>query len=248
MQEQENLSRLFQEKPPHWGLRGDPSLWQEMSDVLGDRAYPNTEEEFAVLIEQTYEQLTGVPLTQRDYLYVERYDHGGMSSGQIAPSFWIEKGIPLLRARYRETKLRPDTKFARRSGPLTNRASRPVCAGVTVLGFRRNLEELEDEFCKNAEHSFASSLEDRQVDASELTDDQWEAGVNERYNNEPQSDLQVLLSRRKGCTWSAPKQDLLDGALFFYLGKRALANVRRCVRQARNEDKVDDTPFMRSLL
>ena len=107
MQKIEMLSQIFQHKPFQWGLRGDPYLWGEMKDLLKDHPYPDTEEEFLALIEQTYEQLTGGALEEQssmNSIFFERYDHGGMSSGRISPKFWIETGIPLLLAKYRETK------------------------------------------------------------------------------------------------------------------------------------------------
>jgi hypothetical protein len=75
-----------------------------MKTVLGNRIYPDTENELAVLLEQTYEQIIGKSITEQDPIFVERYAHGGMSSGQVDPRFWIETGFPLLLARYRETK------------------------------------------------------------------------------------------------------------------------------------------------
>jgi hypothetical protein len=126
--------------------------------------------------------------------------------------------------------------------------SRPVCAGVTVLSFRQNLDELVDEFWKNAENSYALSLEDKGINTSAFTDKQWKTGATEFFTESPLCDLQILFSKTRECFWSAPKQDLLDGALFFYLGNRALTNVHRCVRQAKNENWREDSPFMRSLL
>ena len=87
-----------------WGLRGDPCLWDEMKDTLGDYAYPGTEEQFVALLEERYEQLTGVPLTNHEPIFVERYSHGGVSSGYVSPQFWAEKLIPLLQARYQGAK------------------------------------------------------------------------------------------------------------------------------------------------
>jgi len=101
---QKTLSTIFQDVPSPWGLRGDPYLWNEMKDTLGDSAYPDTEEQFTALLEQTYQQLTGAPLANHDVIFIERYSHGGMSSGCVSPQFWVEKAIPLLRARYRESK------------------------------------------------------------------------------------------------------------------------------------------------
>ena len=98
------LSELFQAEPTSWGLRGDPYLWSELKTSLGDQAYPQTEADFKRLLEQAYEQVTGQAITQPNPILIERYSHGGMSSGQVDPHFWAETGFPLLLARYRETK------------------------------------------------------------------------------------------------------------------------------------------------
>jgi hypothetical protein len=103
MQPARTLARLFDEVPRQWRLRGDPHLWQDMKATLGDATFPATEEQLGVLLEQTYRRLTGVPLTNPDPIFVERYSHGGMSSGYVSPQFWAEIAIPLLRARYRDT-------------------------------------------------------------------------------------------------------------------------------------------------
>lgn len=104
MHTHKTLANLFQDEPRQWGLRGDPYLWQEMQATLGSYAYPSTEEELTALLEETYQHLTGMPLSNRDPVFVERYNHGGMSSGSVSPPFWIETAIPLLRARYRNTR------------------------------------------------------------------------------------------------------------------------------------------------
>lgn len=98
------LSQLFQDKPTQWSLRGDPYLWDEMAATLKERAYPETEQELAALLEQTYAQLTGAPISNPKPVYVERLSHGGMSSGYVSPEFWIDTGVPLLQARYRDMK------------------------------------------------------------------------------------------------------------------------------------------------
>ena len=97
------IARLFQEEPTRWGLRGDPNLWQEMQATLASHAYPGTEAQLTELLEQTYQQLTGALLSNYDPVFVERYSHGGMSSGYVSPPFWAETAIPLLQARYRAT-------------------------------------------------------------------------------------------------------------------------------------------------
>lgn len=102
MQPARLLADLFDERPAPWALRGDPHLWRDMQATLGSTPYPSTEDQLASLLEQTYQQLTGAPLSSRDPIFVERYSHGGMSSGYVSPQFWAETAIPLLCARYRE--------------------------------------------------------------------------------------------------------------------------------------------------
>lgn len=97
------LAQLFHDEPTQWGGRGDPYLWREMHATLGNFPYPHTEEQLTALLAQTYQQLTGAALTHRDPIFVERYSHGGMSSGSVSPQFWAEEAIPLLLARYRNT-------------------------------------------------------------------------------------------------------------------------------------------------
>jgi len=98
------LLTVFHDEPSQWGLRGDPYLWREMKALLEHHPYPETEEDFLALIERTYQQITGSSLedqSSQDAVFIERYDHGGMSSGCVSPQFWLETGIPLLLTRYR---------------------------------------------------------------------------------------------------------------------------------------------------
>ena len=103
MQPAKTLARLVKEEPRQWRLRGDPHLWREMKATLGSHDYPDTEEQLTALLEQTYEQLTGMPLSYQEPFFIERFSRGGMSSGYVSPQFWAEIAIPLLRARYRDT-------------------------------------------------------------------------------------------------------------------------------------------------
>ena len=98
------LASLFEEVPRQWRLRGDPHLWQEMKATLGNTPYSATEAQLVALLEQTYHDLTGMPLSHHEPFFIERFSHGGMSSGYVSPQFWAEIAIPLLRARYRDTR------------------------------------------------------------------------------------------------------------------------------------------------
>jgi hypothetical protein len=123
-----------------------------------------------------------------------------------------------------------------------------VAAGLTVLGFRENLDELTGEYQKNAENNYGAYLKSKGIDEVTVSQRQWETEVYNRMLNNPQTDIQCLRSFEPDLEWSAPKQDLVDGALFFYLGDRARINVRACMREAQQNNEFQQYPaFMRSL-
>jgi hypothetical protein len=95
------MSELFEPAPVQWGLRGDPYLWVEMASALADAPLPATGAQLDTLLEDTFERLVGAPLDPTaSSVFVERYHHGGMSSGRISFAFWRETGFPLLRSRH----------------------------------------------------------------------------------------------------------------------------------------------------
>ena len=102
MTEPSAVADLFGEEPFRWGFRGDPHLWREMRERFAAVPRPDTVEELVSLIEAAFRELTGYPISQREPFWMERYDHGGMSSGMISPDFWRDSAIPLLSQRYAE--------------------------------------------------------------------------------------------------------------------------------------------------
>ena len=103
MTSQTFLSELFRIQPHQWGLRGDPHLWTEMSVRFDLVRLPTSEAQLAALIEETFLLLTGHPISHPDPIFVERYSHGGMSSGHVSPDFWRETALPLLCGRLRSS-------------------------------------------------------------------------------------------------------------------------------------------------
>lgn len=93
-------------------------------------------------------------------------------------------------------------------------SNRNVAAGLTVLGFRENLDILIEEFFKNAENDYITTLNQQCIDPSTITDTQWNNEVRQRVITNPQSDIQCIINKIPDLEWSAPKQDLVDGALF----------------------------------
>jgi ADP-ribosylglycohydrolase len=100
-----SLGGLFQDGPTRWGLRGDPHLWREMGAALAAAPLPGTDAELVALLERTFERLAGAPLSGNTPFFVEKYAHGGMSSGYVSREFWRETALPLLRSRFALARL-----------------------------------------------------------------------------------------------------------------------------------------------
>lgn len=97
------ISKIFEHEPSQWGLRGDPLLWREMRNLLGDRDMPPTPEELKEIIETLYEECVGHPLSYSKNIKIERYGDSGMSGGFVCPEFWATKGIKLLVSRHEKS-------------------------------------------------------------------------------------------------------------------------------------------------
>ena len=98
------VASLFEKEPMHWGLRGDPYLWQEMHTSFEKTPLRDSAERLVELIESTFETFTGHSISERNMFFLERFSYGGMSSEHISPDFWREAVIPIMRARYFEMK------------------------------------------------------------------------------------------------------------------------------------------------
>jgi hypothetical protein len=94
------IAAFFEERPYQWGLRGDPHLWDEMSEHFANTPIPDTVDELVRLIEAAFESLTEHPISEETNFYIERFSHGGMSSGVVSPEFWRNKAIPMMRERF----------------------------------------------------------------------------------------------------------------------------------------------------
>jgi hypothetical protein len=93
---------LFEPEPTQWGLRGDPYLWQEMKIHFADKPMPPSVDDLVSYLELAFETITEKPITTESPFRVERFSHGGMSSGGISPQFWRDTLIPMLVGRYNE--------------------------------------------------------------------------------------------------------------------------------------------------
>ena len=95
------LSVIFEEKPWQMGLRGDPYFWDDLKEYFSKIEFPYSEAQLIEDIYRIFVNTTGEHLTASSMPYVEKYAHGGMSSGGLSGKFWMKKGIPLLVERYR---------------------------------------------------------------------------------------------------------------------------------------------------
>ena len=104
MANKKTIAELFKKRPWQWGLRGDPYLWDEMQAHFKETLLPSTVNELCVAIEGAFKTLTKHSVSTPEIFYVERFSHGGMSSGLISPEFWRDEAIPLLLARFSQEK------------------------------------------------------------------------------------------------------------------------------------------------
>lgn len=93
---------LFRQRPKQWGLRGDPWLWQELSETLALAADPNSVDAFERMLMFALEELVAEDLAECDKrrIHVDRYPLAGMSGGSISVEKWLNDLVPLLVARY----------------------------------------------------------------------------------------------------------------------------------------------------
>ena len=100
MTEPRTFAIFFEERPFQWGLRGDPHVWNEMSEYFSGTPILDTIEELVTLIERAFESLTGHSISEKDNFYIERFSYGGLSSGMVSPEYWRDIAIPMLRERF----------------------------------------------------------------------------------------------------------------------------------------------------
>lgn len=93
----QDISDAFFPLPKQWGLRGDPYLWGALAIHL---SMADQDMDFETVFRAAFAQLTGQAFdTAPEQFSVERFAHGGMSSGGISMPWWRKTGLPLLRQR-----------------------------------------------------------------------------------------------------------------------------------------------------
>ncbi len=96
------VSDLFEPAPAQWGMRGDLFLWLEMQQALCQVSIPKDTDDLADIISASFQALTGRSLINRtgdSYFFIERFSRGGMSSGCVSVSYWLNEFIPRLQDR-----------------------------------------------------------------------------------------------------------------------------------------------------
>ncbi|MEH7108845.1 hypothetical protein [Bacillus sp. JJ1764] len=91
-----SVAKIFEQKSEQWGLRGDPYLWDELQQVFSTIPLPCSKTCFIQHFEKFFQKLTNHSFKSESDFWVEKYDHGGMSSGGIGVDFLHKKTLPLL--------------------------------------------------------------------------------------------------------------------------------------------------------
>lgn len=110
LNEVRTLVTIFDEDPEcGWGLRGDAYLWNLLRAKMGSCVPPSTAEGLCRLIEDIYEKITGVSVSESGRLSDDGQgdsvsffkDVGGESCGWVSRVKWREEIIPALANRFK---------------------------------------------------------------------------------------------------------------------------------------------------
>jgi len=74
-----SLSELFRDPDLLMGLRGDPFMWEALEKRFLEVEMSSSTEELVSMLKTEYQAITGQPLENDNYAYVEEFAHGGMS-------------------------------------------------------------------------------------------------------------------------------------------------------------------------
>lgn len=90
-----NIADMFTVPPDTWGARGEPYFWEDLRRhyLKNKTPLPDRFEMFISELHATFEKLTQHSIYEREWFFVEKYSHGGMSSGRVDPAGWREDGM-----------------------------------------------------------------------------------------------------------------------------------------------------------
>ncbi|KAB3521010.1 hypothetical protein GC425_07245 [Corynebacterium sp. zg254] len=111
------VSALFDGEPSQWGLRGDPYMWRDLQERFASTPLPETADELEVLIKGAFwaiieaeasRDASGNPKHWQKRYWIERFSHGGLSSGSVSMYFWDLYGFPMLVERFNHYRATSD--------------------------------------------------------------------------------------------------------------------------------------------
>lgn len=138
----EMVSCIMEPAPEQWGLRGDPFFWEELRQHFDKIPMPYDEWHLTLDIYRLFSQVTnGEWLSKAGNIFVEKYAHGGMSSGHLSGSFWRDQMIPLLMERYHNWIYQHTGTFTREIGGLGYRYVAEKRESYYLLKLQRWQEE-----------------------------------------------------------------------------------------------------------
>lgn len=97
-----SVSIIFNCKPKQWEYRGDPYLWDRLQQSFKTIPLPCQETTFRQCFDKFFREITDHSLNNETDFFVEKFSHGGMSSGFISVKFWKETALPLLVTKLRQ--------------------------------------------------------------------------------------------------------------------------------------------------
>lgn len=98
-------SRVFFQLPDRWGARGDIYYWSFLMEHFDAPCFSALDlHGFIKEMNRITLETCGCRISEDMSVYVEKFAHGGMSSGYIS-GFWASDGIPLLCSRLCELGL-----------------------------------------------------------------------------------------------------------------------------------------------
>lgn len=142
LNEVKTLVTIFDKDPEcGWGLRGDAYLWNLLRAQMGGGVPPNTAEEFGRVIEDIYEKITGVSVSESGRLSDDGKeedsvpffkDVGGEACGCVSRVKWRVEIIPVLVKRFKD-----ECESALKDRWMTYQVCPKCRLGANVVAFLR---------------------------------------------------------------------------------------------------------------
>jgi hypothetical protein len=98
------LSIFSNYSPDAFGLCGEAYLWEDFRTCCMALPPMDNEEEFVSRLQGVFRTLTGVPVESKSFVFLERYNCGGFSSGMVDPWNWLSVIIPEMTTRFRMSR------------------------------------------------------------------------------------------------------------------------------------------------